>query len=91
MQRCTSAGVFRVIMLHQNQDEERRQYLGAHADLYEERLENGKVERALVEASPIFSSAEPFEGELCEHELMALRTPTKFVSPELIFRIEKID
>lgn len=92
MFRCETAGRFRVTMLTQDKVE-RRQFLGAHADVYEEVEVNGARTRTgkVLEESPIFSNATPYEGELCEHELMALNNPVKFVSPELIFRIEKLD
>ena len=91
MLRCNeSAGTFTVTMLTQD-PEERRQYLGAHADVVRQDVVDGRIVNTVLEASPIFSNVTSFEGELCVHEIQALSMPAKYVSPELIFRIQKVE
>ena len=91
MLRCDeSAGSFTVTMMH-NEPEERRQKLNAHADVHKEvLLSNGiTVEGELLESSPIISSATPFIGELCVHEVTIMSAPFKYISPELFFLLTK--
>lgn len=48
---------------------ERRQLVAVHAPIVD------KSTDAVLEAQPVLSTAEPWEGELCPHEVEALGNP----------------
>ena len=93
MLRCTeSAGNFVVTMEH-GEEMERRQQLQVHAPVYHTVEANGQVitdYNQLLEDLPIFSSALPFNGELCVHEVEQLKQAWRYISPELHFTLTEV-
>lgn len=59
---------------------ERRQALAVHAPIVD------KDTDAVLEAQPVFSTAEPWEGDLCPHEVEALQNEALW-SRELSFTV----
>ena len=95
MLRCNeSAGNFVVTMEH-GEEMERRQQLQVHAPVYEQiELPNRNppefIQGRLLEDLPIFSSAIPFNGELCIHEVEQLKQAWRYISPELHFTLNEV-
>lgn len=91
MLRCTSAGTFSVTLMH-NEEGEHVQEIGAHGPVYK-MVEVAGVEvntGEVLEPQLTLTSATPYTGELCEHELMFLRNPSKYVNPALFFLITEV-
>lgn len=75
MQRCEeSAGKYRVTLEVFRAKEPVRVQIMGHADLVSYRDPNNPryEDRHVVEAAPTVGTEEPFEGELCVHELAFL-------------------
>lgn len=93
MQRCNEGVAnYTVTMLH-NGEEERRQELHVHPPVYKSMTIRGEEVfdyDTVLEPLPIFSSATPFTGELCEHEVAALKNSFKEISPELFFTLQEV-
>jgi len=93
MQRCSeSAGNFTVTMLH-SEDHERRQQLNAHAPVYKTVEIGGQVitdYKEVIEGLPVLSSATPFKGELCVHEVEQLKHSSRDITPELFFVLQEV-
>ena len=85
MHRCTeSAGRFRLSLRIAHHPEPYRVQVVGHRDVWAE--VNGAQQ--LIEAAPVVGTTEPYEGELCVHELQWLNgVPGKDWRPEYEFEI----
>lgn len=98
MQRCIdqdgkenrSAGRFRVTLLTINEPEEFRQQLIGHPPVW---VDAGLPTARVIDESPAVSNKEPWEGELCTHELNWLNTavPGTTHPKNWAFKVEKLD
>lgn len=89
MLRCNeSAGRFRVTFLALHEEDPYHQQIIGHRDVY---LPNVDGSFKLIEAAPIAKTEEPFEGELCVHELAWMNgLPGKDYPRNFKFTIEKL-
>ena len=90
MHRCSqSAGNFRVTLRIAHHSEPYHVQIMGHQNVYAQ-VDNGS--RILLEEAPIATTEQPFEGELCIHELAWLEqgVPGKDYRPEYEFTVIKL-
>jgi hypothetical protein len=87
MLRCAeSAGRYRLSLRIAHHPEPYRVQVIGHRDVLA--ADDGRV----LEAAPVVGTTEPYEGELCAHELQWLNgVPGKDWRPEYEFTIERLD
>ena len=98
MFRCPSgsAGRYRVSLRIANNTEETRVQIGSHQPIFH-RDSDGKAQfgddgaAIVLDQAPSVSTKDPYEGELCEHELQFLEgMPGKDYRPEYEFTVEPL-
>ena len=89
MHRCeTSQGRYRVTLMVLHHDEPYHVQIGGHHDV----LARVDGKQVVIEEAPWVGNEQPFEGELCEHEIQFLNgLPGKDYRPEYQFTVGKLN
>ena len=98
--RCPSGGVgrYRIALRVANHPEPYRVQIGGHSPVFQFTSAGTAVfgedgAAVVLDGPPAVSNDEPFEGELCEHELWFVEhgIPGRDYRPEFEFSVEHLD